>query len=78
VKGQLSVRQIEKTAQKSKPSPQKEKGPLPDPDLMALQEEFIRLLGTKVSISGSQNRGIIKIHYFSTDELNRIFEKVKE
>lgn len=78
VKNQLSVRQIEKTTQRSKPSPQKGKGPSPDPDLMALQEEFIRLLGTKVSISGSQNRGIIKIHYFSTDELNRIFEKVKE
>jgi ParB family chromosome partitioning protein len=78
VKNQISVRQVEKTAQRFKPSPKKEKGPSPDPDLMALQEDFIRLLGTKVSISGSQNRGIIKIHYFSTDELNRIFEKVKE
>jgi len=78
VNKQLSVRQAEKTVQALKVSPQKEKTRPPDPDLMALQEEFIRLLGTKVSISGSQNKGIIKIHYFSTEELNQIFEKLKE
>jgi len=78
VRKQLSVRQVEKTVQKIKQAPQKEKKRSLDPDLMALQEEFIRLLGTKVMISGSQNRGVIKIHYFSIDELNRIFEKIKE
>ncbi len=78
VNKQLSVRQAEKTVQALKVSPQKEKTRPPDPDLMALQEEFIRLLGTKVSISGSQSKGIIKIHYFSTEELNQIFEKLKE
>lgn len=78
IKKQLSVRQIEKTAQKLKDAPQREKGRPLDPDLMALQEEFIRYLGTKVFISGSQKRGVIKIHYFSTEELNRIFEKIKE
>jgi ParB family chromosome partitioning protein len=78
VQNQLSVRQVEKTIQKLKPGPQAEKHRSPDPDLMALQEELIRLLGTKVSISGSQNRGVIKIHYFSTDELNQIYEKIKE
>lgn len=78
VQSQLSVRQVEQTIQKLKSGPQAEKHPPPDPDLMALQEEFIRLLGTKVSISGSQNKGIIKIHYFSTDELNQIYEKIKE
>ncbi len=78
VNRQLSVRQAEKTVQALKVSPQKEKSRPPDPDLMALQEEFIRLLGTKVSISGNQNKGIIKIHYFSTEELNQIFEKLKE
>ncbi len=75
---QLSVRQVEKTVHTLKESPQKEKKRIPDPDLMALQEEFIKHLGTKVSISGNQNKGIIKIHYFSTEELNQIFEKIKE
>ncbi len=78
VNKQLSVRQIEKTVHALKESPQKEKKRPLNPDLMALQEEFIRHLGTKVSISGSQNKGIIKIHYFSTEELNQIFEKIKE
>ena len=78
IKKQLSVRQVEKTAQKLKDAPQREKRRPLDPDLMALQEEFIRYLGTKVSISGGQNRGVIKIHYFSTEELNRIFNKIKE
>ena len=78
IKKQLSVRQVEKTVQKLKDAPQREKRRPLDPDLMALQEEFIRYLGTKVSISGGQNRGVIKIHYFSTEELNRIFEKIKE
>jgi len=78
IKKQLSVRQVEKTVQKLKDAPQREKRRPLDPDLMALQEEFIRYLGTKVSISGGQNRGVIKIHYFSTEELNRIFNKIKE
>lgn len=78
VNKQLSVRQIEKAVQVLKESPQKEKSRPPDPDLIALQEELIKILGTKVSISGNQNRGIVKIHYFSTEELNQIFEKIKE
>jgi ParB family chromosome partitioning protein len=78
VNKQLSVRQVEKTVHALKEPPPKEKKRMPDPDLMALQEEFIKHLGTKVSISGNQNKGIIKIHYFSTEELNQIFEKIKE
>jgi hypothetical protein len=30
-----------------------------------------------VAISGSAKKGIIKIHYFSLDELNRIYDKLK-
>ncbi len=76
VKSQLSVRQVENMAQRFKQAtPARSRAP--DPDLTALQEELIRLLGTKVSIAGSQNRGVVKIHYFSTDELNRVFEKIK-
>ena len=78
IKKQLSVRQVEKAVHKIKDAAQEVKKRPSDPNLMALQEEFIKLLGTKVSISGSQNRGVIKIHYFSTEELNQIFEKIKE
>ncbi len=73
----LSVRAVEKLIHKHKKSPPSQQRRKADADLMALQEDFIRLLGTKISISGNQNKGIIKIHYFSMDDLNRIYEKIK-
>lgn len=76
-KNNLSVRDVEKRVNKIKAMPKaKETKPI-DPDLLALQEEFLKALGTKVYISGNQNRGIVKIYYFSLDELNQIYEKIK-
>jgi len=77
IQNQLSVRDVEKLIQRLKQPLRGRQISLPDPDLMALQEEITRLLGTKISITGNQNRGVIKIHYFSLDELNRIYEKIK-
>ena len=78
IQKQLSVRDIEKNVNRLKQAPPLQKKKPPDPDLKALQEEFVKLLATKVSISGSQKKGCIKIFYFSTDELNRIYEQIKE
>jgi ParB family chromosome partitioning protein len=78
IQKQLSVRDVEKNVNRLKQSPPSQKKRSPDPDLKALQEQFVKLLATKVSISGSQKKGCIKIYYFSTDELNRIFEQIKE
>jgi len=77
IKKNLSVRNIEKTISKIKDKPQKKQKSALDPDLMALQDDFIKLLSTKVAISGSAKKGIVKIHYFSLDELNRIYDKLK-
>ncbi len=77
IKKSLSVRNIEKTISKIKDNPQKKQKPALDPDLMTLQDDFIKLLSTKVAISGSAKKGIVKIHYFSLDELNRIYDKLK-
>ncbi len=73
----LSVRQVERMIKRLKRKGPGEKREALNPDLLALQEEFLRILGTKVSISGNQNRGIVKIYYFSMDDLNRIFELIK-
>lgn len=73
----LSVRDVEKMIQKFKQKPLAPKTGISDPDLMALQEEFLKILGTKVSISGTQDKGVIKVYYFSMDDLNRIYEKIK-
>ena len=77
IQKQLSVRDVEKIIQRLKHMAPSRKSRLSDPDLLALQEELIKLLGTKVSISGSQKKGVIKIHYFSMDDLNRFYEKIK-
>lgn len=44
-----------------------------DPDLIAVEQELIGLLGTKVSIRGTLEKGNIQIEYFSADDLNRLY-----
>jgi ParB family chromosome partitioning protein len=77
VEENLSVRDVEKTIQSLKRKPSTEKSREADPDLMALQEEFLKILGTKVSISGTQDKGVIKVYYYSMEDLDRIFGKIK-
>jgi ParB family chromosome partitioning protein len=50
---------------------------LADPDLHALQEELLKVLGTKVVVAGNRNKGVLKIYYFSLDDLNRIYDRIK-
>ena len=74
----LTVRDVERIIARLKRDPllvRKEKKS--DPDLRAVEEELIKLLGTKVSIRGNRKKGAIKIFYFSLDDLNRIYEKIK-
>jgi len=77
VQKNISVREVEKTVQKLSGSPTAPKEKKLDPDLAALQEELLKLLKTKVFIAGSRNRGVLKVYYFSLDELNRIYSQLK-
>ncbi len=77
VEKNLSVRDVEKMMTEKRRAPAHRKPQGLDPDLQALQEEFIKILGTKVSISGNSEKGIIRLYYFSLEDLNRIFEKIK-
>ena len=77
VQKNISVREVEKTVQKLSGSPPAPKEKKLDPDLAALQEELLKLLKTKVFIAGSRNRGVLKVYYFSLDELNRIYSQLK-
>jgi ParB family chromosome partitioning protein len=77
VEKNLSVRDVEKMmTEKRRPSSPKPKPEL-DPDLLALQDELVKTMGTKVAISGNSEKGIIKLFYFSLEDLNRIFDKMK-
>ena len=77
VKEGFSVREVEKLVRRLQSSTEKPpKAPM-DPDLIIFQEELIKLLGTKVVLSGDQNKGVLKIFYYTLDDLNRIYEKIK-
>jgi ParB family chromosome partitioning protein len=74
----LTVRDVERIIARLKREPlQVHKEKKSDPDLRAVEEELIKFLGTKVSIRGNRKKGTIKIFYFSLDDLNRIYEKIK-
>ena len=77
VKNGLSVREVEKWVRRLHvPTEKPPKAPI-DPDLLIFQEELLKLLGTKVVISGDQNKGVLKIFYYTLDDLNRIYEIIK-
>ncbi len=73
----LSVRDVEKMINNLKTQDRDRIPQEPDPDLLALEEELMKILGTKTSISGSQIKGLIKIHFYSLEDLNRIYEIIK-
>jgi len=73
----LSVREVERLVSKRKPTSAPPRKAESDPNLEALQEDLLKFLGTKVDITGSQKKGVIKIFYFSLDQLNRICDLIK-
>jgi len=73
----LSVRNTESLVNRLKKKAPRTQRSLADPDLHALQEEMLKLLGTKVLVAGSRNKGVLKIYYFSLDDLNRIYDRIK-
>ncbi len=77
VEKQLSVRETEKLVQRYREKPPRAQKSLEDPDLRAVEEELVKFLGTKVTISGNRNKGAIRIFYFSLEDLNRIYDKIK-
>jgi len=73
----LSVRNTEKLIDRLKERAPRTQRHLEDPDLRALQEEMLKVLGTKVLISGNRTKGVLKIFYFSLDDLNRVYDRIK-
>jgi ParB family chromosome partitioning protein len=73
----LSVRNTEALVNRLKQKAPRAQRSLGDPDLHALQEEMLKILGTKVLVAGNRNKGVVKIYYFSLDDLNRIYDRIK-
>lgn len=78
----LSVRQSENIAKEMKsgiPSVAKndfKPEPKKDPNLAALEQKLIERLGTKVQLKGGFSKGTISINYFSSEDLDRIFNLI--
>jgi len=77
VRQNLTVREVERIISGRKGRRTADKEPESDADLRAVEEELIKALGTKVAIVGNRKKGTIKISYFSLDDLNRIYGKIK-
>jgi len=74
----LSVRELENLIQsndgKARRVKSKEKR---DFEIVALEEQLQKALGTKVRIKANKKRGKIIIEYYSLDDLDRIIRKIK-
>ena len=74
----LSVRQTEElAASRIKEVPGKAKElPKKEPAIADIEEKLQHSLGTRVKIAHGKKRGVIKIEYYSYDDLSRIVKKI--
>jgi ParB family chromosome partitioning protein len=77
----LSVRQVERSVQKlnerRSPDESDTEETKVDPNVKAAMDELQRALGTRVRIvEKSSNRGRIEIDYFSSEDLDRIYQLI--
>ena len=71
----LSVREVEALIKK-KPVAKSRKR-VKDPDVVRIEKDLKRILGTRVNINQSGKKGKIEIEYFSRDELERLLEMLE-
>ena len=75
----LSVREAEKRALAMNSAPatgedaKEIKASMRLPEIKEMEEKFIEVLGTKVSIEGGLDKGRIRIEYYSMDDLDRLY-----
>ena len=74
VSGASGVPAIDDTDEIELPAGAVGPGERKSPELQHLEEELVRMLGTKVVIRGGEKSGRIEIAYYSTDDLNRLME----
>ncbi len=81
VKKGLSVRNTEKLIKQLKKQKQAPKRPVSDPDKIyftGLAEGLSRDLGTRVHIDRRGKKGMVKIEFYSDDDLDRLIEKLRQ
>ena len=88
IRNDLSVRATERLAEKVKDElrPERkrrrkkvsEEEKARSAEIAAVETELMRLAGTKVHITGDENKGKIELEYYSLDELNRLIDILRE
>ena len=74
----LSVREAEKLVKQLSTEPQSKPAKMVDRDVLRLQEGLSELLGATVEIRAKgKERGEVKIHYSSLDELDALIQRFK-
>ncbi|MBN2097595.1 MAG: ParB/RepB/Spo0J family partition protein [Candidatus Omnitrophica bacterium] len=74
----LSVRELEHiVSQKSPKALKRKRLTLRDPNLVSMEEQLQRILGTKVRIAAGRKRGKIIIEYYSLSDLERLIKLLK-
>lgn len=81
----LSVRETERLANKAKDEikpDRKKRKTTPTAkksnDILAVEAELRTLTGTKVNINGDSKKGKLELEYYSTEELNRLIDTIRE
>jgi ParB family chromosome partitioning protein len=59
------------TSKTRKETPEEGRRP---PELTSIEEKLIEKFGTKVSVQGTLNKGVIRIDYYSMDDLDRLYD----
>ena len=77
----MSVRQAEELVRRllEPPAPAAAAEPKRDPNLVAAESDLARRLGTKVRIlQGTTGRGRIVLEFYSAEELDRLYERLRK
>ncbi|MFO1463026.1 MAG: ParB/RepB/Spo0J family partition protein [bacterium] len=75
----LSVREVERLSQEVKAGVKVERRvqtKLTDPQLNFIEQEMTKILGTKVKIKARGTKGKVLIDYYSSEDLDRIFNAI--
>ena len=72
----ISVRELERLVKKlDAPAPVKKQK---DINITALERKMTEALGRKVKVNGDANKGKVSIEYYSTEDLNRLFDSLTD
>lgn len=77
VEGDWSVRRLEDEVRFAEmPKKKKKAAPEPSPEFRSALHRMRAELGTKIAVQGSEDKGKLVIHYYSREDLDRIYRTI--